>query len=299
MLELARRRFLNVLSLAAVSAFSPALFATALGWRRVRISASTGSSFSGDALALIPPGFQEEKTNRLVVLLHGYGKTGEPALELWRKEYGVELAHERLTNPPIERLYSTVRYLSDRRIHELDETLAAQTYRGMVLLCPITPSPYLRNDASALLADYADWLADGLIPKARAELPISPAVSDTGLAGVSMGGHVGLEALIRRPQPFGAFVGVLAAVTRKSSWRYAARIAETFESAGARRVCLLTATRDSYCEPNTILHQTLVKKGIAAELQVPFGPHSAAFMKEIGSLEMLLWMDRTLGAVRG
>jgi hypothetical protein len=61
----------------------------------------------------------------------------------------------------------------------------------------------------------------------------------------------------------------------------------------------MTATRDSYREPNTIVHQTLVKKGVPAEIQMPFGPHSGSFLREIGSIEMLLWMDRALGATRG
>lgn len=266
-------------------------------WQRHELRAAAGSRFSGRAVAFVPKGLQSDAPPRAVVLLHGYapGASDAQRLEAWQREYGVDRAHQRLREPPIMRLYETVRYLSDRRLRELNQALAAQPYRGMVLVCPEAPAPYFSKRAAPLFQEYADWLADELVPKARAELGLSTEARDTGLAGVSMGGQLVLETLCRRPEPFGAACAVLAAISTRAAPRYAKRLAEALGELEPRKLCLLTCTRDTYRTANEALRTALSRHGLEAELTSPFGAHNSSWMREVGSLETLLFMDRALG----
>ena len=185
------------------------------------------------------------------------------------------------------RLYDTVRYLTDRRIAELDRTLAEHPFEGMVLLCPLVPKPYFKASAAPLFEEYSDWLVDRLLVTARSALPVSRKSEDTGLAGMSMGGQFALETLARRPDAFGAVSAVLAAIDKKAAWRYASRIAKAVAEPDALRLQILTATRDSYFDGNETLRVALAQKQLKPEFRSPFGPHNAGWMREVGSLELL------------
>jgi pimeloyl-ACP methyl ester carboxylesterase len=295
MSKLARRDWLRLLGVGTASLFSPRAHASDGEFTRVELDAGGASGFSTRALALVPPNVASTG-QRLLVLLHGYGpRTDELAMRSWQKDYGVERAHRRLREPPVRRLYETVRYLTDRRIAEIGRELAERAFEGMTLLCPVVPAPYFRSRSAPLFEAYSRWLVEHLVPTARTELGVSEDARRTGLAGVSMGGQFALEALARHPDAFGAVSGALAAIDKKTARRYGARVAAALSRNDPPRLQLLTATRDSYFEGNETLRVALEQRNVKLEFRAPFGPHNAGWMREVGSLELLLFMDRALG----
>lgn len=295
---LPRRDVLALLATGAASLVARGAHADRPAFSREQLKVKDGTRFSGRVQALIPPDSPADEPKRAVVLLHGYsaGTSEQRQIQIWRSDYAVERAHSRLRKPPVRRLYETVRYLSDRRLKELNRSLSARAYQGMVLLCPQTPAPYFMRRSGPLFSEYADWLAEELLPAAQRELGISSDAGDIGIAGVSMGGQYVLEIMARRPDPFGAASAILPAISTRSARRYAKRVALSFGSSGARSLQLLTCTRDPYRIAVETLQAGLAKRGVTAELESPFGAHNSSWMRETGSLEALLFMDRALGS---
>ncbi len=52
---------------------------------------------------------------------------------------------------------------------------------------------------------YAAWIADVVVPRARKEAPVIADAAHTALDGVSLGGQVGVEVFVRRPEVFGVY----------------------------------------------------------------------------------------------
>jgi hypothetical protein len=109
-----------------------------------------------------------------------------------------------------------------------------------------------------------------------------------------MGGHVGLEVLCRKPELFGAFSGIQIAIDKAQATSYAQKLDLAFRRAGARPVQVLAGSGDRYRWADEALHQSLRRMGHPSEFDVPPGAHTSEWMREIGSLQALLWADRTL-----
>ncbi|MGE0322362.1 MAG: alpha/beta hydrolase-fold protein [Polyangiaceae bacterium] len=237
----------------------------------------------------------------VVVLLHGFGQgkpTGDAsrqqrAIHAWEAEYGITLADERLRQPPLERLYPRVLYLTDPRIAEINRALTTQPFRRVVLVCPITPIPYFQQRTAPLFIEFANWVGDELLPTVRRLAPASGRRAHTGIAGHSMGGQIALEVLLRRPDLFAACMPIQAAIEKRQAYYYAKRFEAAFPE---RRPALhiMTSNRDLYVEANRRLRAELEGRGVAPAFTEPFGHHATSFVREIGSLELLLWMSETL-----
>jgi hypothetical protein len=76
--------------------------------------------------------------------------------------------------------------------------------------------------------------------------------------------------------------------------RYAQRIADAFARVGPRPVHLESSSGDPYRKPNEALSRRLHALGVPNTLRIPPGPHNQPWLREIGTLEMLLWHDRHL-----
>ena len=61
---------------------------------------------------------------------------------------------------------------------------------------------------------------------------------------------------------------------------------------GAKPLHLLTSEADPFLPGNKKLAAALAKKNIACDLRVLPGPHDQPWLREAGTIEMLLWHDR-------
>lgn len=245
----------------------------------------------------VPNHLAKDERVPLLVLLHGLGETWDTGIGVfaWVERYGLGNAYARLRRPPVGRTSRQNNLFSDAQLVEVNAAVAAQPFRGMAIACAFTPNiPRLPNPEAQYDA-YAAWIADVLIPRARKEAPVIPDVAHTTLDGVSLGGLIGLEVFIRRPEAFAAWGGIQGALNVVRLPHYADRLA-----AGVARIPrgprpalrIVTSDADPFKDTNTALSDLLVKKGVAHEFVMRSGLHDQLFLREAGSIEMLLWHDR-------
>ena len=234
----------------------------------------------------------------LLVLLHGLGETWDTGIGVyaWVERYGLGSAYARLRRPPVGHTSRQLGLLPDARLAALNASLAAQPFRGMAIACPFTPNVARLANVEAGLDAYAGWIADVVVPRARKEARVIPDAAHTAIDGVSLGGYVGLEVFLRRPGVFGGWGGVQSALNVARLPSYADRLAAALGGAPAGRasVHLETTEADPFREVNTAFAALLTKKGVANDFVVLSGLHDQVFLREAGTLEMLLWHDRRM-----
>jgi enterochelin esterase-like enzyme len=244
------------------------------------------------ALVVLPRVRKPGQTLPVLVLLHGLGETKHPRLGLraWLEPYGLGRAWERLAEGRVQR--ESVAYLSDEELAAVSQPLIKAPFSGLCVVCPFLPNPYANGAAATALDRYAAWLGEGLLPALRSQVPeASAAPEHTGIAGVSLGGFAALEVYLRRPNLYRTVGSVQGAFSVAGARTYAKRLSESKADA---RVWVSTSTLDPYRNANQALAKELEKSGIPVSLSVRKGPHSQDWLREIGTLEMLLWHDRAL-----
>ncbi|HEY1697710.1 MAG TPA: alpha/beta hydrolase-fold protein [Polyangiaceae bacterium] len=198
----------------------------------------------------------------LVVLLHGLSECGDEHAGAWAwlERYGLGTSYDRLVD--------------------------AGSMRGLAFTCPYMPDLPIAQPAA--FDDYARWLVETVVPRARREAPIAFDVpARTHLGGCSLGGHFSLEVLLRRPEAFGAWAGVQTAVSAAAGERYAGRLAQ----AGARPVLVETSTEDPFRAGNEAIDRALSRAGVGhAFVELP-GPHDQPWLRRSGTARMLQWLD--------
>jgi len=234
----------------------------------------------------------------LVVLFHGLGETGSEALGIraWYDRYGLPQAYARLSSPPVERTLPRERYLTDARLLELNRELIAEPFPDVAMLCPFTPNVFKQHPSAPFLDRYADYVERALLPAARAALPILTGSVHCGVAGVSLGGYVALEVFLRKPALFAALGCVQAALSSAAAEHYAQRLAELAALQSPRAIQLVTSSFDPFRDATLRLAKRLAERGVSATLASPAGPHDQRFLREVGTLEMLLFQARALHA---
>jgi hypothetical protein len=235
----------------------------------------------------------------LLVLLHGLGETWDPGVGVyaWVERYGLGTAYARLRRPPVGRTSRAPNLLPDARLAAINADLAAQPFRGMAVACPFTPNIQKMADLEGKLEAYAGWICDVVIPRARKEAPVLADAAHTAIDGVSLGGYLGIEVFSRRPEVFGAWGGVQSAVNAGRLPYYADKLAAALARAphGTKTsVHIETSEADPFRETNVALSAMLTKKGVPNDLVVLPGLHDQVFLRESGTIEMLLWHDRRL-----
>ena len=235
----------------------------------------------------------------LLVLLHGLGETWDQGVGAfaWVERYGLGNAYARLRRPPVTRTSRLTSLLPDARLAELNASLAARPFRGLAIACPFTPNVMKRSDPAAALDAYAGWLADVVVPRARSEAPVLADAAHTSLDGVSLGGYLGLEVFVRRPDVFGALGVVQSAMSPLKVPIYAEKIAAIHAAAlkagkPAPTFHIETTGSDPMYNLNLALANELTRRGVANDFVVLPGSHDQTFLREAGSMEMLLWHDR-------
>ena len=243
-------------------------------------------------LMCVPRHLKRGQKVPVVVLLHGLGETGDQRLGAyaWVERYGLVTAYERLRRAPIARTGKR-REWTDARLAEVNASLTATPFAGLCLVCPYTPNVHKLPNPPASLDAYAKWLTEVVLPRARADAPVHTDPARTAIDGCSLGGHVALEVFLRKPDVFGAFGGVQSAFSEARAPAYADRLAAALTRT-PRPLHLLTSEGDPFLPGNKKLAATLTKKGHPCDLRVLPGPHDQPWLREAGTIEMLLWHDR-------
>jgi hypothetical protein len=231
------------------------------------------------------------------VLFHGLGETLDPTTGVyaWVERYGLGTSYARLRRPPIARTSRRAELLPDDRCAALNASLAALPFRGMAVACPYTPN--LMKMADADLDRYAAWIVEKVIPRAQADAPVLADPAHTSVDGVSLGGFVSLDVFCRRPEAFAACGAVQAAIGTGRATVFADRLAAAMGRGPARKatsVHVETSEGDVFRDANAALAKELGRRGVPSDLVVLPGQHDQVFLRESGTLEMLLWHDRRL-----
>lgn len=230
---------------------------------------------------------------RLLILLHGRGETASESLALraWTELYGLLDAQRRLSAPPVEALAHPPPVNSER-LSRINRQLARRPFGSLAIVCPVTPNPAKFQNRAQMFERYAAWLETSLVPAVRALVPSLD--GRVGLDGCSMGGYIGLEVYTRRPHAFTSFGVVQGAI---GEWRvpgYVELFAQARERGLESAIHLQTSTRDPFRQATESLSRELDKRGVQNTLEVIPGAHDQPWLRQIGTLEMLLWHDRHL-----
>ncbi|MBX3224718.1 MAG: hypothetical protein KF795_29650 [Labilithrix sp.] len=246
----------------------------------------TDATEGGRRFVLLTPRWQNpDAPVPLVVLLHGLGETTNERLGAyaWLERYGLGSAWQRLKRPPLERTSKRGEW-TEPRLAEVNAELAARPFRGFAMACPFMPNPRGAADLDA----YATWIERSLVPRCRAEAPVIADPARTYLCGVSLGGYVSLEMLVRLPHVFGAWAGLQTAIGTWAAPRYAEKIARS----PGKPMLVLTSTLDHWRTSSEALVAALDAKKIANTFRVVPGPHDQPWLREAGTVEALHWLDR-------
>lgn len=249
-------------------------------------------SFSKRATLLLPRHAPADAKLRLLVLLHGLGETVNERMGAyaWIERYGLGDAYARLLAPPVARTSKRVD-VTDERLAAINAELARSPFRGMAIVCPFLPN--VNRSGGPSLDEVARFITGTVIPGAReASARIADDDALTEIDGCSLGGYVALEVFLRRPRAFAAWGGVQSAIGAARAKSYAVRIARALAEHGPRALLVETSTRDAFRRGNEALSEALTQRGVAHTLRVLPGPHDQPWLREAGTLEMLLWHDR-------
>lgn len=264
--------------------------------RRIELDLQGDPKLAQRALLMVPAELRAGQKLPLVVLLHGLGETGNPRLGLkaWSELYGLVESYRRLSAPPLGRVSKKLPYFTEQRQAELNRELAERPFQGLALVCPVTPNPFKAPSSARCLDDYASWIAGTLLPAVRERAPVVESVGAVGVDGCSLGGYVAWEVFLRKPELFGCVGSVQGAFSAARARGYAERCRAVIERHGPRRVHVESSTDDPYRGAAEALGRALKEQGVPHDLIIPPGPHNQPWLREIGTLEMLLWYDRHL-----
>jgi pimeloyl-ACP methyl ester carboxylesterase len=289
-LHLSRR---EVLALGAGLAAGAVAKGAAAGELVLRDFSVDGDAELGRRFTLLTPrGLPKDAKVPLVVMLHGLGEAGDPraGAYAWVERYGLGSSYDRLKAPPIERTSKRGEW-TDARLAEVNEGLAKRPLEGLVFACPVTPNVAKSRDPKGALDRYASWLVDVVIPRARKEAPVLGGAEHTHLEGCSMGGYVGIEVFLRRPDVFGAWGGVQSAFGPQRAAGYADEIAKVVKRT-PRAIFIESSQQDPFRDANKLLAAELTKRGVPHTLRILPGPHDQPWLREAGTIEAILWHDR-------
>jgi hypothetical protein len=230
----------------------------------------------------------------LVLALHGRGeaiKAPRDGAMGWPRDYALVRQIARVNNPPLGP-DDVEGFVDPERLALYNRQLSEHAFGGLVVVCPYLPEVNLRSRAD--LADYARYLADVVVPRARRELPVFSAPESTGIDGVSLGGAIALRTGFARVDTFGAVGALQPAVAddQTQDWVEVARAARARRSGLPLR--LTTSHDDIYHDVILRLSTALRAAGVGHDFADVPGPHDYAFNRGPGAVELLLWHDRVL-----
>ncbi|MFO0550036.1 MAG: alpha/beta hydrolase-fold protein [Polyangiaceae bacterium] len=266
-------------------------------------SAASGSSFEVKQLKVkgkhasrfdlvVPRTQRGNQPLRLLIALHGLGESGDPedGAKAWVDRYGLGSALDRLSTPPVERT-TKLAYFSDARLDEINAALKQAPFAGLAIACPFTPNFKKEPDRATAVREYGDWLVNDLLPLARKESGADTSAANTSIDGCSMGGPYALDTFLAHPSEFGAVGVVQPAFGAHRAPGYAERLADAASKNGALRIHLLSSSEDPFREATETLAKELSKRKVSHRLRVPQGPHDQPWLRETGTIEMVLFHE--------
>jgi hypothetical protein len=190
----------------------------------------------------------------------------------------VDADYEGLVDPP--------------RMASANASLAARPFGGLIVACPYLPDvhPAVTGDISA----YTRFVLDTLLPRLRSQTPALAAPESTGIDGVSLGGAVALRLGLSSPASFGAIGAIQPALAegQDADWTAVAQAARVRRPDVKLR--LLTSHDDPFHDVVAGVSRAWMAAGVTHEFADVVGPHDYVFNRGPGSIELLLWHDRTL-----
>jgi hypothetical protein len=246
------------------------------------------------AVVVVPAWSGRDALLPVLVALHGRGEALKPPAEGamgWPRDYAMVRAIDRLRAPPL-RESDYEGFVEPARLAETNASLGAHPFRGLIVVCPWLPD--LRPAATADIAAYSHYLIDTLLPRVHAETPALRTPEATGIDGVSLGGIAALRIGLTCPETFGAVGGIQPAVGDGlyAEWTALAQAARARRP--ALRLRLLTSHDDYFREAVTSLSAAWRAGGVGHDFAEVPGPHDYVFNRGPGSIELLLWHDRSL-----
>ena len=250
----------------------------------------------GRAVVIVPSWTAGAGAEKLPVLiaLHGRGEANKGPVEGvmgWPRDYALLRAIERVCAPPLTSA-DLEGFVDPKRLADLNSGLVANPFKGLVIVCPYLPDLDLRKPAP--MKDYGRYLLETVLPRVRAELPVSSAPGATGIDGVSLGGAVALRVGLGNPEAFGA-VGTLQAALGEDQVAEFTELAKAARAKNASLKLRLLTSKDDYFR-GAIGHTSASWKAAGIDhdyADVP-GPHDYPFNRGPGAIVMLVWHDRML-----
>jgi pimeloyl-ACP methyl ester carboxylesterase len=247
-----------------------------------------------DVVVSVPDQAVGEGPFPVLVALHGMGeamKAPRAGARGWLDDYELPTAIRRLRDPPLAEA-DFHGLVTDARLRDLNASLEARPFRGLIVVCPFTPRRIADDRTGGALRWFGELIVDEVLPRVRRETPAS--TSPAGIDGVSFGGRIALRTGLRWPEVFGAVASIQAAfVPGEVGW-----MASAARAAHARnprqRLRLLSSNGDGFLPVNLALSRELERLGVEHEMLVVPGPHDYVFNRGPGALEMLIFHDRVL-----
>lgn len=263
-------------------------------WRQLSFEPSAVYPEPGRALVSAPEG---AATLPVVVALHGRGETRslDVGARGFKDFYGVDRVDGRLRAPPITR-EDLLGFTNEARLAQINASLAAEPYRGVVLVCPFAPDLKDRSPSGA--EPFGRFVTGVLLPKAREAAGAVAGPERTGIDGVSMGGRLALWIGFRFPEMFGAVGAMQPALRVEEAEGVAALAAEARAKNPKLRIRLLSSEGDPFLAAVKAASAKMREAGVEHDLVVVPGPHNYEWNKGPGCAEMLLWQERALRGLR-
>ena len=258
------------------------------------------SPFVHRSIVLAPTHLPAGTRVPVLVLLHGLGEAKEgpeSGVYAWLDRYGLGGAYARLRKPPLASILKR-KDLTDERAATLNAELAARAFGGMVLVCPFTPNVWSFKSTPGALDALTDFTFGALLDRVARDVPEAD-MTRIGLDGCSLGGFVGLELLARAGKKDARLVtfGVVQpAIGEGSVDRYARVVAVVKDARPRLGVHVESSKGDPYLRVSRLLAARLTELGVQNDFIAPPGPHDQPFLRDVGTLEMLLFHDRALRA---
>ncbi len=244
----------------------------------------------------VPARGTEDERFPVLFLLHGMGEAVKgPALGArgFIDDYWMPRAIDRLRRPPLGR-GDFLGMVTDARLAAVNAALDRVAFRGLVVVCPFTPTSLRGPDAGANAVPYAAFLVDEVLSRVRREAPALDGVVATGIDGVSLGGRGAVLVALARPDAFGVVAALQPAFDPREIGALVPRVRAAVAAHPGLRWRLVTSRGDFYLESTRSLAGALGAAGVEAPLVVLEGDHSYDFNRGPGVLEVLLFHDRAL-----
>ena len=269
-------------------AFNPAL---ALGGRWTELSFEPSEHYAHRELALVA----KEPGAPILIALHGRGESGrglEKGSRGWRDDYWLDAADARLKAPPLV-AKDFQGFVTTDRLAAINASLAKEAYRGLNVVCPY--APHDQGDGVTGERTFAGFLAKVLLPRVREEIGAKEDVP-CAIDGVSMGGRLALYAGLTDPATFRGLGGLQPAI--HPSRDDFAKLVSLAKARGSLPnmppVRLVSSEQDPFLEAVGEFTAALTAAGVESRMLVTPGPHDYVWNRGPGSIEMLLWHERTL-----